>query len=163
MDYSENCVKLIKHFEGFRPMAYKLKDDVWTIGYGSTRYENGYPVGPGDAISEARALEIFEHDINSFSKLTRDSVKSNVNQSQFDALVSFYYNTGKLNKSSLLRVINLNPNDPEIEELFLRWKYIKGKPSKGLVRRRLAEAHLYLHGELKTDFEEALINKHLNS
>lgn len=33
---SDNCIKLVKHFEGCKLTAYKDEVGVWTIGYGIT-------------------------------------------------------------------------------------------------------------------------------
>ena len=41
---------IIKEFEGFRSQAYKCSAGKWTIGYGSTLYEDGTPVKQGDTI-----------------------------------------------------------------------------------------------------------------
>ncbi len=64
---------------------------------------------------------------------------------QFDALVSFCYNVGPANlkSSTLLKKVNINPNDPTIKNEFLKWTKAGGKVLKGLVTRRTAEAELY--------------------
>jgi len=50
--------------EGFTPTAViPTKDDVPTIGHGSTRYEDGSPVRMGDTITLARA-EILARNLN---------------------------------------------------------------------------------------------------
>ena len=69
----------------------------------------------------------------------------NINQNQFDALVSFVFNLGVGNfaRSTLLRKIKSNPNDPTIRKEFERWIYAGGKVLNGLVRRRREEADLY--------------------
>ena len=47
--------ELIKEFEGFRSQAYQCPAGQWTIGYGSTTYEDGTKVKEGDTINEADA------------------------------------------------------------------------------------------------------------
>ena len=41
MNPSDNCYNLIKEMEGFRSNVYKDAVGVWTIGYGTTRDEQG--------------------------------------------------------------------------------------------------------------------------
>ena len=66
-------------------------------------------------------------------------------QQQFDALVSFTYNvgTGAFSTSTLLAKVRVNPNDPTIRDEFMRWVYVNGVVSQGLVNRRQAEADYY--------------------
>jgi len=68
-----------------------------------------------------------------------------VNQNQFDAVLSFVYNLGITNfkKSTLLKRINNNPNDHDIPYQFSRWNKAGGKVLLGLTRRRKEEAELY--------------------
>jgi lysozyme len=69
----------------------------------------------------------------------------NVNQCQFDALVSFCYNvgTGAFIKSTLLKKAKANPADPSIVDEFNKWVRGGGKVLPGLVTRRREEAKLY--------------------
>lgn len=144
MNISDNCIELIKKFEGCKLHAYPdpgTGGEPITIGFGTTRYPNGHKVRLGDVISLDQANEYLKHDVSKFaSKIT-----VNVNQNQFDALVSFAYNVGigALNKSTLLKKVKLNPNDPGIRGEFLRWNRAAGKVLKGLTLRRQAEADLY--------------------
>ena len=69
-----------------------------------------------------------------------------LNQNQFDALVSFAYNVGiaNLKASTLLRLVNQDPDQKPIADEFKRWVYAAGHRLKGLVHRRSREAQLYL-------------------
>ena len=89
------------------------------------------------------SLEVFEKNVDSFCR-------DDINQNQFDALVSFAFNVGTYNlkKSTLLKKVNLNPNDSTIKDEFLRWTKSNGKTLKGLVKRREEEANLYFNGDL---------------
>lgn len=40
MSISNNCVNIVKEFEGFRSKPYKCSAGIPTIGYGSTFYIN---------------------------------------------------------------------------------------------------------------------------
>lgn len=137
--------KLIKDFEGLKLEAYLDVGGVPTIGYGTIKYPNGNRVKIGDKITKEQADEYFESDIKYFTKNVSKAVSANLNSNQFSALVSFTYNLGigNLSKSTLLKRVNLNPNDPEIANEFAKWINVNGKPVNGLKRRRQEESKLY--------------------
>jgi lysozyme len=145
MKISQTGIDLIKRFEGCKLSAYKCSAGKWTIGYGNTFYPNNTNVKQGDVITQQQAeqylltlLETFENGVNNI-------VKSNINQNQFDSLVSFAYNCGlaNLQRSTLLKKINVNPNDLSISNEFMKWDKAIGKQLKGLTIRRQAESNLY--------------------
>ena len=138
--------ELIKSFEGFKSKPYKCPAGVPTIGYGATFYPNGKKVTMADkAITEQDATDLLCHMLESFEKYVDSYCRDDVNQNQFDALVSFAYNLGPANlkSSTLLKKVNANPNDETIRAEFMKWVKAGGKTLKGLVRRREAEANLY--------------------
>ncbi|MFN7159917.1 MAG: lysozyme, partial [Erythrobacter cryptus] len=63
-------------------------------------------------------------------------------QNQFDALVSFHYNTGAIARATLTRRHKAGDHQGAAAE-FARWNRAGGKVLPGLVRRRAAEAALY--------------------
>ena len=137
---------LIKDFEGIKLKPYQCSAGVWTIGIGTTVYPNGEKVSPKDSIiNEIVALSFLTHDLEYFCKQVDAYTTDAVNQSQFDALVSFAYNcgVGNLKSSTLLKKVNTNPNDSTIKDEFLKWNKAAGKVITGLTRRRQAEADLY--------------------
>jgi len=141
-----NGLNLIKKKEGFVSIPYKCQAGVPTIGYGSTYYEDGTKVTMADpGITEVQATKLLSNTIKGFEKAVNTYVTSDINQNQFDALVSFTYNVGpdQFKKSTLLKYINNNPNDPNIALEFAKWVKIKGNVSKGLVKRRAEESSLY--------------------
>jgi lysozyme len=146
MQISQKGLDLVKRFEGFRAKPYLCPAGVPTIGYGSTYYENGVKVKLTDrSISEEWAEELLRRNMVHYERGVDAMTKDHVNQNQFDALVSFAYNTGLVNykNSTLLKRVNANPNDPDIEKQFMRWVRAGGKVIKGLITRRQAEATLY--------------------
>lgn len=136
---------LIKQFEGCKLKSYQCSALRWTIGYGNTYFEDGTPVVAGNAISQQKAEDLFEIIANDFSAKVAKLVTSNVTPNQFGALVSFAYNCGiaNLQKSTLLKKVNANHNDPSIRAEFMKWNKAGGKVLAGLTRRREAEANLY--------------------
>ena len=136
---------LIKEFEGCKLKAYQCSAKKWTIGFGNTFYEDGKPVLPGHAITQEKAEQLFELIANEFAAKVAQLVTAIVTMHQFGALVSFAYNCGiaNLQKSTLLKKVNANPNDPTIRAEFAKWNKAAGKVLAGLTRRREAEANLY--------------------
>ena len=147
MKISNNGLDLIKQFEGLSLTPYLCPANIPTIGYGNTFYEDGTKVTLKDKpITEQRASELIEYIVNkTFSDNINKVVKVPLNQNQFDALVSFVFNCGSGNfaKSTLLKMIRVNPNSDNIRFEFSRWNKGGGKVLGGLTRRRKAESDLY--------------------
>ena len=97
-----------------------------------------------DVITLDEAEYFLRQDVE-FAEKEVNKHNLNINQNQFDALVSFVFNLGIGNfaRSTLLRKIKSNANDPTIRKEFERWIYAGGKVLNGLVRRRREEAELY--------------------
>ena len=140
MKITNEGINLIKKFEGLRLEAYLCPARVWTIGYGHTK-----GVKKGQVITQLEADNLLKEDLSSFEKGVTSLIKSNINQNQFDSLVSFAFNLGlaNLKSSTLLKKVNANPNDRTIVDEFLKWVYAKKVFLEGLHRRRQAEANLY--------------------
>lgn len=153
MRISNLGVQLVKHFEGLYLKAYLCPARVWTIGYGHTGLKhNDGTVKKGRTITEAEAEALLTQDLNTkYGPEVSRLVKVPLQQHEFDALVSFHFNTGALAKSTLLRRLNIGDRAGAAEE-FLRWTKGGGKELPGLVRRRKSERYLFLTGRLQTDF-----------
>ena len=147
MNISKTGIQLLKDFEGLRLNAYKCSAGVPTIGYGSCFYPDKSNVQMGDVLRDKNEAEILlintleDYDIY-VSKYTK-SVK--LTQYQFDALVCFAFNVGlgNLSKSTLLKKVLSNPNDPTIPSEFAKWNRGGGVVLQGLVKRRRKEGELY--------------------
>lgn len=140
---------LIKRFEG---CARKRSDgrfeaypdpgtggDPWTIGWGAT----GKGIGPGTIWTQAECDARLERDLARFARdVSRALGDTPTSQHQFDALVSFHYNTGAIGKATLTKLHKRGEFAAAAAE-FGKWVNAGGKRLKGLVRRREAEASLY--------------------
>ncbi len=136
---------LIKEFEGLETHAYKDAVGVWTIGYGHTA-SAGHPTPiPGMVISSDQAEQILRNDLVKFEKRVEKHVRVPLTQDQFDALVSFDFNTGAIDKATLTKRLNNGAYGAVPEEL-RKWVKAGGKTLKGLVRRRDAECALWSKG-----------------
>jgi lysozyme len=146
MKISQKGLDLIKKFEGFSAKPYLCPAGVPTIGYGATYYTNGTKVTMNDApISEEWAEQLLSNMVHTYEKAVTSLVIPHISQNQFDALTSFAYNVGVTNfrKSTLLRLINKNPDNPEIANQFMKWVRGGGKVINGLIKRRQIESKLY--------------------
>lgn len=145
MEITQSGIDFIKSWEGFRKNAYKDSGGLYTIGYGTIRYEDGAPVKRGDKISSEAATQLFALQLQKYVTAVSELVTSSLLPNQFDALVSFTYNVGigNLKKSTLLKKVNKNPDDPAIITEFKKWVNAGGKFVKGLQNRRIAEAQKY--------------------
>ena len=145
MQISENGLAMIRHWEGCELEAYQDGGGIWTIGYGTTRYDEGEPVGQGDTCTQDQASSWLASDAVSIAE---DPVNSLVtvplSQNQFDALCDFTYNLGQGNLSESTLLAKLNAGDyAGAQAEFPRWNQIAGQPSQGLTNRRNAEANLF--------------------
>ena len=136
----EKGTALITSFEGLRLKAYKCPKGVWTIGYGHTK-----GVKEGDIITKEKALNLLKEDIEHFTKGLKTLLEVSISENQFNALLSFVFNVclNAFKKSTMRKYINLKQCIKASKE-FDRWIYVNGKPSKGLIRRRLKEKELFL-------------------
>jgi lysozyme len=143
---SKDCLDVIKLYEGFKSKPYLCPANVPTIGYGNTFYTNGKKVTLSDeSITEEKAVELLKDTLARFEQYVDSYCRDDINQHQFDALVSFCYNLGPANlkSSTLLKKVNANPNDVTIKDEFMKWTKAGGKTLQGLVKRRKSEADLY--------------------
>ena len=137
---------MLKDFEGFEPKPYLDSAGFATIGYGFTYYPNGTRVGMQDKkISQKHATEILGYILKNYEAAVLRNISVSLTDNQFSALVSFTYNLGPaaLQRSTLRRVINRGEYEAAPEQ-FMRWVYAGGRKLRGLIRRRRAEANLFL-------------------
>ena len=139
MKISNKGIELIKHFEGCETEAYKCPAGVWTIGYGHIK-----GVQDGDVITETQAHEMLVQELKEYENYILNGVEVDLNQNQFDAMVSWVYNlgNGNLNSSTLLKVLN-SGDYAGVPEQIMRWNKAGGKVLAGLTKRRDAEAELF--------------------
>jgi lysozyme len=144
-------VEFIARFEGFSPTLY---DDAAsppnaTIGFGHVVHPG--PVDgtePLQQVTREQALALLRKDCAKAAAAVRRHVRQPLTQEQFDALVSFTYNCGEgsLAGATLLKKLNAGDLDAVPAELE-KWTHAgPGAPLPGLVRRRRAEADLFVHG-----------------
>lgn len=145
-------IALIKQFEGCARRrgdglfeAYPdpgTGDAPWTIGWGAT----GKGIERGTIWTRAQCDARLERDLARYAaEVDRTLGEAPTSQAQFDALVSFHYNTGAIGKATLTRLHKAGEHEAACAE-FSKWVHAGGKRLNGLVRRRAAEAELYRRG-----------------
>lgn len=147
MKTGQKGLALIKDFEGWYSNPYLDPVGIATIGYGFTYYLPGRKkvTLKDKPLSKAEGEPMLKEILTNYENDVLRMVKKPLTQNQFDALISFTYNLGATNlgKSTLLKKVNKDPNDPLIAIEFMKWVNAGGKPFNGLIRRRKAEADLY--------------------
>lgn len=157
-----DIITLLIEFEGLKTNAYKCPAGVWTIGIGSTHYEDGSPVKEGDTITKEKAIEMCRLDVLNFRLSVSRMLPSTLPSGAIDACTLFAYNVGlgAANKSTLFKVINKDPrNLTEIHTQFARWNKGGGKVLPGLVKRREREYRIYEDAILTQFTKPEIYNK----
>jgi len=145
----EAGLALIKRFEGCARRRtdgqYEAYPDPgtggapWTIGWGAT----GPGIGPGTVWAQAQCDARLAADLERYAAEVAEAVgDAPTRQAQFDALVSFHYNTGAIGRATLTRRHKAGDHAGAARE-FARWNRAGGRVLSGLTRRRAAEAALY--------------------
>ena len=151
MKASEQLITILKQFEGF------IEKPVWdysqySVGYGSLcpsedyeRYmENGITEEEADALLR-KYVAVAEKAVNRMI----DTYGLSLNQNQFDTLIDFCYNcgTGWTTRDGSFRsaVISGATGDTFLDAI-ASWCKAGDQIVGGLIRRRLAEANMYLNG-----------------
>jgi len=132
---------LIKFYEGYREYPYTCSGGKLTIGY-------GHVIKPEEQLqhlTREAALQILKEDVHFAERAVTSLVNVELNENEFSALVSFTFNLGKysLKSSTLLKKLNDNKR-LECPAEFVRWVYAGKKMLRGLIRRRLDEARLFM-------------------
>lgn len=158
MKTSSNGRALIEKYEGLILQSYDDANDhivpaggssrgTLTIGYGHTSAAGTPKVVPGMKITKEQADTILASDLQKVEADVTRLVKVPLTQNQFDALVSFHFNTGSLGKSTVLRKLNAGDVQGAADGFMM---YTRGRvngqlvPMKGLVTRRNEEKALFL-------------------
>ena len=146
---SQGVLEICEH-EGIVPAPYLDSVGVWTWGVGHTAAAGGPEPkemsrampSTDAAINSALILAVkqFAVDLVSYEDGVNQAVRVPLEQHEFDALVSFHFNTGGIHRANLTK--SLNAGDPDASEGFMGW--LKPPEIKG---RRTAEMRLFETGD----------------
>lgn len=157
MTISDAGLELIKRYESFSAQRY-YDAGRWYVGYGTLIGDDEYLSG----ISESEAVRILRAELSMHESALNSFFSRNglhPSQQQFDALVSFTYNSGSAWLSGTNDLVKIVRGDVEASRrdtvrAFAIWSHAGGAVLPGLARRRLEEAALYLDGttDARDDF-----------
>lgn len=86
---------------------YKDSVGVWTIGCGHTAVAGAPdPRQPIPSLTAAEAIDLLRRDLARYEQDVERAVKVKLAQHEFDALVSFHFNTGKIGKATFVKKLN---------------------------------------------------------
>ena len=146
---SEGCLELIKKWEGFSEKPY-WDYTQWTVGYGTRVPSGKLAQYQSEGISREEAEQLLHSMLADMGKSVNsfiDKFGLTLNQAQFDALMSLTFNCGAnwVYQTSTLRTAIVEGWTGD-DFLFA----FGGSTVPALVRRRLAEANIYLNGVYDT-------------
>lgn len=133
-------------WEGFRSRAYKDAGGNWTIGFGDCTFQDA----PTYTVTYQQAWNTLKNTLNDFAKQIAElTLGLNLNQHEFNSCVDFAYNLGveAFAGSDLLCNMKQCLNNTTITADFTAWDHCDGNVLPGLLRRRQAEATLFLTGK----------------
>lgn len=147
MKTSDRGIAALVAHEGIVPAPYLDSVGVWTYGVGHTAAAGApnpasMPRGmPGDIDATLRdVFALFRKDLANYEAAVSRAVRVPVAQHEFDALVSFHYNTGAIAKASLTAALNRS-NRKEAAALFMNWSL-----PAAIIDRRKDEQRLFASG-----------------
>lgn len=141
---SDNFTALMISFEREVLKGYLDPSGIPTIGIGHVILPSE-PYKVGQAITREESRKLFKRDTAWAIDAVNRLVTRPINQNQVDALVSLVFNIGEdaFARSTVLRETNRGHFE-KAAKAFALWNKSRGRVLKGLVRRRAAEAKLFL-------------------
>ncbi len=152
METNQAGIDLIEKWEGFYPNAYDDGEGVWTVGFGTIRWDMKTPVKKGDTISRAEAERQLRKECQRVEDAIDKAIKVPLNPNQHGCLVSWGYNVGSgwitgEGHAQATFIKQLNKGNYEAVPAGLL-KFTRGantgKSYQGLLNRRKDEARLWL-------------------
>lgn len=153
MQVSDAGALALMHHEGIVPGPYldAATPPVWTWGVGHTAAA-GAPIPaslprgmPRDLDATlAEVFKVFRRDVQRYADDVTRALRVPVEQHEFDALVSFHYNTGAIARAALTKSLNAGDREAAADG-FMNWV----RPAS-IIDRRKAEQALFRHGTYPT-------------
>ena len=136
----QGAMELIGH-EAIVQTRYRDSKSIWTIAVGHTKAAGDPDPASYDGVMPFKdVFKLFQKDMQKYVDAVNAALKASVTQTEFDALVSFHFNTGGIGRASLTKSINAG-NKTLAATQFLSWK----KPPEVMGRRK-KEQKLFAQG-----------------
>ena len=149
MKTSINGLNLIKQNEGFRADPYNDPTGNATVGYGHLLHR-GPLNGTEQSVTEQQALDILASDVYNRAEVwVNEYVMVPLSRNQYDALVSFCFNTNPTDLHTIVSETGLNHGDYQnIPPKILLYDKARNQQGQfvslpGLTKRRQQEAALF--------------------
>ncbi|MGR9235041.1 lysozyme (plasmid) [Rhizobium leguminosarum] len=126
--------------------SYNDGTGTMTIGAGHTAAAGDPNPTSGMKISLTEAINIYRSDIAAVEREVAKAVHVSLSQNQFDALVSWHFNTGAISSATLTTKLNAGDVNGAAAE-FAHWNKSKGKVLDGLIARRVRETAMFAKAE----------------
>lgn len=152
MQTSMKGVAALAAHEGLVPAPYRDSVGVLTVYIGHTEAAGSpdpasMPMAMPDDLDEAiaRAFEVFRADLAKYEVAVSRAITVPVTQHEFDAAVSFHYNTGAIHRATWVKSLNAG-NRAAAAAQIMNWT----KPPE-ITPRRQAEQALFADGVYPDD------------
>ena len=146
MKTSLQCISSMLSWEAIVLSTYDDGGGVLTIGAGHTKHAGAPVPAPGMKIDLAEAFNIFRQDLRKYEADVQNAIVVPLTQNQFDAVVSWHFNTGSVRTATLTKKLNVGDYSGAAKE-FARWNKDNGKVLKGLVDRRAHETAVFTQAD----------------
>jgi lysozyme len=162
MNINQAGTSLIEKWEGFYDHAYDDGEGVWTIGYGTTRWDMKTPVKKGETITREVAEIQLQKELQRVQDAIDTSIRVPLSSNEYSSLCSIFYNigtgwcTGKGHaQASFVKNLNNGRKDlvPAGMLQFTRGANT-GTHYDGLLNRRKDEVKLWLTPDSADDHAE---------
>ena len=137
---NKGMMEIIAH-EAIVLSTYRDVKDIWTIGIGHTAMAGGIdPAKLNGQLTLAGALHIFRSDLAKYERRVAKAFIRPLAQHEFDAAVSFDFNTGAIDRATWVETFNAGHRDLAVQQI-MNWQ----KPPQ-IIPRRQKEQALFASG-----------------
>jgi lysozyme len=136
----------LEHEEGVVLKAYLCPAGIWTIGAGLTAASGVVKPRAGMVITHEEASRLLALALERNYEPAVARAMAGARQHEFDAGVSFHFNTGAIRRASWVKLWLAKAAPAAIRGSLLKWNKGGGKVLPGLTKRRDREADMLLKG-----------------
>lgn len=137
---TKGVMEIIAH-EAIVLTPYRDVKDIWTIGVGHTAMAGGLdPAEFSGKLTIEEALRLFRKDLAKYERRVVKAFTKPLAQHEFDAAVSFDFNTGAIDRATWVETFNAGNRELAVAQI-MNWQ----KPPQ-IIPRRQKEQKLFSEG-----------------